>query len=112
MTTDALTNKSRLDSIEDPRTLLAGLFENSPVAFQVYRADGQCLLVNQAFRELFQSEPPPEYNIFNDDIAARNGQQGLIRRAFAGETISVPPFWYDPRELTSIDQREGRRVAV
>ena len=106
------SSSSRLDSIEDPRTLLAGLFEHSPVAFQVYRADGHCLLVNQAFRELFQSEPPPEYNILTDDIAIRDGKQALVRRAFAGETIRLPPFWFDPRELTTIDQREGRRVAI
>ena len=69
MTPSDLTT-SRLDSIADPRTLLVGLFEHSPVAFQVYRADGHSLLVNQAFRELFQSEPPPEYNILLDPLAA------------------------------------------
>ena len=108
---DKLIN-SRLDSIADPRTLLAGLFEHSPVAFQVYRADGHCLLVNQAFRELFRSEPPPEYNILLDPLAAETGQAALVRRAFAGETIHLPPFWFDPRETTVIDQREGRRVAI
>jgi diguanylate cyclase (GGDEF)-like protein/PAS domain S-box-containing protein len=111
MTPSDLTT-SRLDSIADPRTLLAGLFEHSPVAFQVYRADGHSLLVNQAFRELFQSEPPPEYNILLDPLAAETGQAALVRRAFAGETISLPPFWFDPRERTVIDQREGRRVAI
>jgi two-component system, cell cycle sensor histidine kinase and response regulator CckA len=111
MTTHELTN-SRLASIADPRTLLAGLFEHSPVAFQVYRADGHCLLVNQAFRELFQSEPPPEYSILLDPLAAETGQAALVRRAFAGETIRLPPFWFDPRETTVIDQREGRRVAI
>jgi PAS domain-containing protein len=111
MTPSDLTT-SRLDSIADPRTLLAGLFEHSPVAFQVYRADGHCLLVNQAFRELFQSEPPPEFNILLDPLAAKTGQADLVRRAFAGETINLPPFWFDPRELTTIDQREGRRVAI
>ena len=111
MTTDN-PSISRLDSIADPRTLLAGLFEHSPVAFQVYRADGHSLLVNQAFRDLFQSEPPPEYNILLDPLAAETGQAALVRRAFAGETINLPPFWFDPRETTIIDQREGRRVAI
>ena len=111
MTTDNPIS-SRLDSIADPRTLLAGLFEHSPVAFQVYRADGHSLLVNQAFRDLFQSEPPPEYNILLDPLAAETGQAALVRRAFAGETINLPPFWFDPRETTIIDQREGRRVAI
>src|SRR6185436_14041470 len=100
MTPDTLIN-SRLDSIADPRTSLAGLFEHSPVAFQVYRADGHCLLVNQAFRELFQSEPPPEYNVLLDPLAADTGQAALVRRAFAGETINLPAFWFDPRDTTT-----------
>src|SRR6187549_2676610 len=70
------------------------------------------MLVNQAFRELFQSEPPPEYNILLDPMAAKTGQADFVRRAFAGETINLPPFWFDPRETTVIDQQEGRRVAI
>ncbi len=111
MTPDTLIN-SRLDSIADPRTLLAGLFEHSPVAFQIYRADGHSMLVNQAFRELFQSEPPPEHSILTDEVAAKSGQLDLVLRAFAGETIHLPPFWYDPRETTNFEQREGRLVAI
>ena len=79
---------SALDSIDDPRTLLGGLFEHSPVAYQIFRADGHSLLVNQAFRKLFGSEPPPGYNIFNDEIAEKTGIQGLIRRAFRTGTGS------------------------
>ena len=101
---------SALDAIDDPRTLLLGLFEHSPVAFQIYRADGHCLAVNQAFRDLFQSEPPPEYTVFED--AAEKGLQDLVRRAFSGETVAVPPFWYDPRDLKHITQTEGRRVGI
>src|SRR5206468_2831463 len=33
-------------------------------------------------------------------------------RAFAGETIALPPVWYDPRELTQVQVSEGRRSAV
>jgi PAS domain S-box-containing protein len=101
-----------LDAIADPRALLTGLFELAPVAFQVYRADGHCLLVNDAFRRLFGSEPPPEYNLFHDDILARQGFLDLVRRAFAGETVQLPPHWYDPRELEQLEVREGRRVAI
>ena len=47
---------SNLNAIADPRALLQGLFENSPVAFLVYRVDGSCLLVNPAYRALFGGE--------------------------------------------------------
>ncbi|MEY4579311.1 MAG: hypothetical protein RL701_4014 [Pseudomonadota bacterium] len=89
------------------------LFEHSPTPFQILGADGHSLVCNQAFRDLLGSEPPPEYNVFEDDIVARLGFSGLIRRAFAGETVRVPAQWYDARELTNLLVRpEGRRVAI
>lgn len=92
--------------------MLEGLFRESPVAYQVYRADGHCLLVNRAFRELFGAEPPPEYNVFEDDILERQGFLELVQRAFRGETVRVPPHWYDPRELRQLEVSEGRRVGI
>src|SRR5437870_2489163 len=74
------------------------------------RADGHSLLTNRAFRELFGSEPPPGYNVLEDEIAAKNGVLDLIRRSFAGETITTPPIWYDPRELRQVHVAEGRRI--
>jgi signal transduction histidine kinase len=102
----------RLGTIADPTALLLGLFAHAPVAFQIFRVDGHSLLVNQAFRDLFGSEPPPAYSIFEDEIAQRQGLLPLIRRAFSGQTVHVPAFWYDPRELTKVDVQEGRRVAI
>jgi signal transduction histidine kinase len=88
-----------LASIEDPVALLESIFADAPVAFQIYRADGRCLLVNQAFRQLFGSDPPAGYNILEDQIAEASGVQALFHRAFAGETLPTPPSWYDPRQL-------------
>jgi signal transduction histidine kinase len=104
--------RATLARIPDPSAVLENLFARAPVAFQIYDASGRSLVVNDAFRELFGSEPPPEYNVLKDEIAARNGVLTLIQRAFAGETVSVPPLWYDPRELTQVQVRDGRRVAM
>jgi len=97
---------------ETSRVVLEGLFRESPIAFQVYGADGRCLFVNRAFRELFGAEPPPDYSIFEDEVLARQGFSALVRRAFEGEVMHVPPHWYDPRELRRLDVREGRRVGI
>jgi PAS domain S-box-containing protein len=102
----------QLSQVEDPRALLEGLFANAPVAFIVYRADGHCLLVNQAFRDLFGSEPPPDYNILKDDIIGSHGFLPLVERAFAGETVRMPAVWYDSRELRQVRISEGRKVAT
>jgi signal transduction histidine kinase len=102
----------RLAGISDPVRLLQGIFAYAPFGLQVYKADGHCLLTNKAFRDLFGSEPPPEYSVLEDDIAERQGLLGLVKRAFAGETVQTPTFWYDPRDLQQVHVTEGRRVAV
>jgi len=104
--------RAHLGRVSDPLALLEGIFASAPVGFQIYEASGRCLLVNQAFRNLFGSEPPPEYNVLRDDVAERNGVLELIHRAFAGESITIGPIWYDPRELTHVKIEQGRRVAI
>ena len=101
-----------LARVDDPLALLAGFFDYAPVAFQVYGVDGHSLLVNSAFRRLFGSVPPPEYNVLEDEIAERAGVLGQIRRAFQGEIVRTPPVWYDPRELNQVHVAEGRRIAM
>lgn len=100
-----------LSSIADPVALLEGLFEHAPVALQIYGVDGYCLRVNRAFLALFGSEPPPEYNILQDEILARDDGITLVRRAFGGETVHAPPRWYDPRELRQVHV-SGHRVGI
>lgn len=104
--------RARLAGLSDPLDFLTGLFAHSPFGLQIYKADGHCLLVNQAFRDLFGTEPPPEYNVLGDDIAEAQGILPLIRRAFAGETVHTPIIWYDPRDLKQVHVTEGRRVAI
>jgi PAS domain S-box-containing protein len=104
--------RARLRTVPDPVALLEGIFAHAPVGLQVYAASGHCLLTNRAFRDLFGSEPPPEYNVLHDDVAERAGVLQHVRRAFAGETVALPPVWYDPRELRQVTVQEGRRVAI
>jgi len=104
--------QERLKAVADPVTFLINLFAHAPVGFAVWTADGRPLLTNEAFMELFRVEPPPEYNVLEDDTLAANGMLALFRRAFAGEMVHVPTFWYDPRELKVVRVTEGRRVAI
>jgi PAS domain S-box-containing protein len=104
--------QQRLTSVADPVGFLVSLFTHAPVGFAVWTADGKALLTNKAFMELFLVEPPPEYNVLKDELLAANGMLPLFQRAFRGETVNVPTFWYDPREHISISVKEGRRVAI
>src|SRR5690348_12613124 len=101
-----------LSELSDPLGLLEGIFAACPVPLQLYSVKGRSLLTNRAFLDLFGVAPPPEYNVLEDEVAREQGVLALIRRAFAGETVSVPPVWYDPRELTQVKVSEGRRVAM
>ncbi len=89
--------REALLQVADPMALLVGLFANAPIGLQIYRPNGHCLLTNQAFRDIFGSAPPPEYNLFEDPLLLANGGVAMARRAFAGETIVMPPAWYDTR---------------
>ena len=104
--------RSTLSRLPDAVALLESLFALAPVALQIYEASGRSILVNQAFIDLFGSEPPPGYNVLQDEIAAKNGVIDLVRRAFQGECITTPPIWYDPRELTQVKVERGNRVAM
>jgi two-component system cell cycle sensor histidine kinase/response regulator CckA len=113
-----MTTHGRLDEVQaclaqlaDPVLLLASLFERAPIGLQLYRADGHCLLTNQAFRDIFGAVPPPEYNILEDPLLARDGLLEQMRRAFGGETITVPPTWYDTPQQP-LRKGPGRRCAV
>lgn len=102
----------RLSTVDDPKTLIAGLISSASVGFAVYGTDGHCLFVNQAFRDLFGDAPPPAYNIFEDDILKERGMVELIRQAFSGTTTVMPAQWYDPRNLRNVKVDIGRRVAI
>ena len=104
--------RQKLAGIEDPLETLAAFFALSPFALQVFHANGHCLFVNRAFVDLFGVEPPPEFNVLRELDGPHAEQARLTARAFRGETISIPPFWFDPRELTQVHVTEGRRVAV
>ncbi len=96
----------------DPLALLEGLFTHSPVPYAVFTADGHCLLINPAYRKMFGAEPPPEYDLFRDELLERLGFLAYFRRVFAGETVQTPVFWYDVRELEHIAVKEANRIAI
>ncbi|WP_343073441.1 sensor histidine kinase [Pyxidicoccus fallax] len=104
--------REQLASVPDPLALLEGLFTHSPVAYSIFTVDGHCLLINPAYRAMFGAEPPPEYNIFRDELLERMGLTEYFRRAFAGETVQTPVFWYDVRELEHVEVKEANRIAI
>jgi PAS domain S-box-containing protein len=102
---------AQLAAVADPVFLLETLFSEAPVAFAIYHVNGHCVVVNHAFRELFGSVPPPDYNVFKDELALALGILSEVRRAFDGAQVRMPAFWYDAGKLEHV-RVASRRVAI
>src|SRR5262245_22768585 len=97
--------KDKPATVAEPGPLLEALFAEAPVAFAIAHTDGHCATVNRAFRELFGAAPPATYSLFTDELVIGHGLLPHVQRAFGGEPVVVPVFWYDA-------QPDGRRVAI
>ena len=104
--------RDALAHVENPRELLETMIAFSPLAFVIYDRDGRCVLANQATLTLFGAAPPADYNIFEDDTVAAAGLSATVRRALAGETVHVPPTWYDPAAVAHVEAPRGRRAGA
>jgi PAS domain S-box-containing protein len=101
-----------LDALGIQAPLLVGLIAHAPAPLAVYARDGRHLFGNFACRNLFGHEPPAAYDLRNDSILDGVGLLPEIEKVFAGQTVTLPIVWYDPRELAGLDIAEGRRVAI
>ena len=102
--------RDSLAQVDDPVALLVSLFTSAPVAFAIYTANGDCLLVNDAFVSLYGAAPPPGYNLFADSVLAQQGGLDDARRALEGETVPIAPLWY--QHVDPGTGAVGPRVAV
>ncbi|PKL78596.1 MAG: hybrid sensor histidine kinase/response regulator [Candidatus Melainabacteria bacterium HGW-Melainabacteria-1] len=109
---DKETVSAQLAAVEDVKSFLDDLFFHAPVGFAICDPEGRTVTANQEFLRLFGSIPPPEYSILKDEQLENQGFKAMILRSFAGETITTPVFWFDPRDVEHVSVSEGRRVAV
>ena len=76
---------------------LRAAFDQSPTSTVVYDAAGRLLAVNPAFERLWgatMADVPPGYSVLDDPQLVAAGVQPMLRRAFAGETVTLPPLRY------------------
>ena len=92
------------------------LIEQFPSGIVVHSRDGGIIYGNQAARgfwgvtdELYQ-EILTNYNILNDEQLEKSGLIPIIKRGFAGETVSLPSILYTPDiETTSMFPKTKRK---
>lgn len=84
------------------------MFDQAPVSMQLLAADGRTIQVNKAWEALWQVSDGDgikdyvlgsEYNVLADPQLDKKGITPFLRRAFAGESVLIPPIYYDTKEL-------------
>ena len=80
------------------------LFEQSPVGMQILKPDGKTVRVNRAWEELWglTLEQIKDYKMLEDQQLVEKGIMPYLMRAFAGQPISLPEAYYDPKESLNI----------
>src|SRR5207253_896374 len=97
------------------RKALRDGYEKAPVSIG---CGGSVPFADPFSRELGGAPAPllgardPYSNAHSAYASLHRGVLGLIQRAFAGETVTVPPVWYDPRQLTQVRIEKGNRVGM
>lgn len=74
-------------------------FEQFPFSIQIFAPDGSTIQVNEAWSRFFGMSPEElaDFNPLTDPQLAEVAP--FIRRAFDGETVTVPATLFDPRRL-------------
>lgn len=94
------------EDVRISETRFRALVEQSPLSIQIYSKEGYCLQANTAWEELFDTprKSLEGYNILEDQQAVDRGMRPYIDRAFRGESVTIPPSYYDP----AANGRKGR----
>lgn len=96
---DITERKSIAESLERERTTLKNLIELNPYSISIFDAGGRFVAGNQAFLDLFKSEPPEGYTLFEDPILKRLEVSDDFDRLKEGKVINLDEIWYNPREI-------------
>ena len=99
-TRDVTDQKRTEEALRDSEVRFRALMEQAPFSIQVFSPDGRTVQVNKAWEKLWgvTVQDVQGYNVLEDAQLEAKGVLPYIRRAFAGEAVSIPPILYDPRE--------------
>ncbi len=86
-------------ALRNEERFVNAIFENSPVALQVFDENGFSLRMNEAQRKLMGMPATwhgvGQLNILHDPFTVKNGISAYFERAYAGEVVEVPEYEMD-----------------
>jgi PAS domain S-box-containing protein len=86
-------------SLADSERRYLALVSQSPIAYEVYDANGLQLLVNAAYEKMWgmrAEDSVGKFNVRTDPQVETLGLSSFVERAYAGESVKLPEFEWDP----------------
>jgi two-component system cell cycle sensor histidine kinase/response regulator CckA len=77
---------------------LKEIITKNPMSIQILDKDGCTLDVNNSFKSLFGSVPPPGYSIFNDIQFAQQGLSEIFEKLRTGQIVRFPDVCFNPND--------------
>ena len=106
ISTDITERKQAEQKLRDSEYRFRSVFEQAPFPIQLFTPDGFLEQVNQAWEQMWETkrDAAAGYNLLHDQQAQAMGHLPYFRKAFAGETVTIPPVYYDP----ALSNNQGR----
>lgn len=104
---DISLRKKRQEEKDELQNRFRTFFEQSTLPMEIYDLEGNPIVVNKAWEDLFQAskEDLVGYNLLTDPATETTGMLPYVKRAYAGEAVDVPAFYMEPVKMLG---RQGR----
>ena len=99
ISTDISARNQIEDALHASENRFRTMFDQSPLAIQVFTSNGASIATNPAWSALWGADPGDAigYNILQDEELRRNGCIEQVERAFHGETTAIPAVYWKSR---------------
>ncbi|HLL83575.1 MAG TPA: PAS domain S-box protein [Longimicrobium sp.] len=105
----AAEHRAAAEAVHASESRFRAMYRQFPLSVQIFSPDGRTVEVNEAWEELFglKLEDTRSWNPLHEPQLAELG--GLLRRAFAGETLELPPSLFDTRRAVGTERASEAR---
>ena len=105
----AAEHRAAAEAAHASESRFRAMYRQFPLSVQIFSPQGRTVDVNEAWEELFglKLEDTRDWNPLHEPQLAELG--GLLRRAFAGETLELPPALFDTRRALGADAASAPR---
>ncbi len=105
---DISERKKTVELLFETKNRFKQIIEQSPSVYELYDIAGTQIEVNKAYENLWNFPEGRErtvnkFNLFKSQQVADTGLIVQIEKAYAGETVSLPPYSFDPTGETEAD---------